>query len=46
MNYYNEFHPQTAQWLRELIAAYAERLKVEAHTLGDHGLSEAEFYHI
>jgi len=32
--------------LRELIAAYAERLKVEAHTLGDHGLSEAEFYHI
>jgi len=31
--------------LRELIAAYAERLKVEAHTLGDHGLSEAEFYH-
>lgn len=21
MNYYNEFHPQTAQWLRELIAA-------------------------
>ena len=30
--------------LREKIKKYAETLKVEAHLLGDHGLSEAEFY--
>ena len=30
--------------LREQIEAFAESLKTEAHTLGDHGLSEAEFY--
>lgn len=30
--------------LREKINAYAEVLKEEAHKLGDHGLSESEFY--
>ena len=30
--------------LRRLIEEYAERLKVEAHRLGSHGLSEEEFY--
>ncbi len=30
--------------LREQIEAFAETLKTEAHTLGDHGLSESEFY--
>jgi hypothetical protein len=30
--------------LRRLITAYAEAIKVEAHKLGDHGLSEEEFY--
>jgi hypothetical protein len=30
--------------LRERIVAYTEALKVEAHKLGAHGLSEAEFY--
>lgn len=30
--------------LRNLIEEYVEVLKVEAHTLGDHGLSEHEFY--
>ncbi|MDX2030857.1 MAG: hypothetical protein SF339_09330 [Blastocatellia bacterium] len=30
--------------LREQIEAYAERLKVEAHKLGAHGLDENEFY--
>lgn len=30
--------------LRNLILEYAEALKVEAHTLGDHGLSEEDFY--
>ena len=32
------------QELRELIRQYAETLKREAHRLGDHGLSEQEFY--
>ena len=32
------------QELRRLIERYAETLKVEAHKLGDHGLSEKEFY--
>jgi len=30
--------------LRAAIARFADALKTEAHTLGDHGLSEAEFY--
>lgn len=30
--------------LREKIERMAETLKTEAHTLGDHGLSESEFY--
>ncbi len=30
--------------LRKLIEDYAERLKTEAHLIGDHGLSEHEFY--
>lgn len=30
--------------LKKLIDTYAEVLKVEAHKLGDHGLSETEFY--
>ena len=30
--------------LREKIEAFAETLKTEAHTLGEHGLEEAEFY--
>ena len=30
--------------LRSQIIEYAETLKIEAHLLGDHGLSEAEFY--
>lgn len=30
--------------LREKIKDFSEVLKVEAHTLGNHGLSEAEFY--
>ena len=30
--------------LRKLIEEYAETLKTEAHKLGDHGLSEEEFY--
>ncbi len=30
--------------LRAQIEEYAEALKVEAHKLGDHGLSEADFY--
>lgn len=30
--------------LQDLIVAYAEELKVEAHKLGSHGLSEQEFY--
>jgi len=30
--------------LHELIENYAERLKTEAHSIGEHGLSEAEFY--
>ncbi len=30
--------------LRKLIEDYAERLKTEAHRLGDHGLTEKEFY--
>lgn len=30
--------------LRRLINEYAERLKTEAHLLGDHGLSEQDFY--
>lgn len=30
--------------LRQRIEAYAEVLKTEAHTLGGHGLDEAEFY--
>lgn len=30
--------------LKAQIDAYAEVLRVEAHTLGDHGLSEREFY--
>ncbi len=30
--------------LRRLIEEYAETLKVEAHQLGDHGLTEQEFY--
>ncbi len=30
--------------LRERIEQYVEALKVEAHKLGNHGLSEAEFY--
>ena len=32
------------QELRRLIERYAETLKVEAHKLGGHGLSEEEFY--
>ena len=32
------------QELRHLIKRYAETLKVEAHKLGDHGLSEQQFY--
>lgn len=31
--------------LRDQIAEFAEVLKTEAHRLGNHGLSEAEFYH-
>ena len=30
--------------LRQQIEAFAEILKTEAHTLGEHGLSESEFY--
>ena len=30
--------------LRKLIEKYAERLKTQAHLIGDHGLSEEEFY--
>lgn len=30
--------------LRHQIEAYAETLKTEAHTLGDHGLSKSDFY--
>jgi hypothetical protein len=30
--------------LRHKIEAFAEKLKTEAHTIGDHGLSENEFY--
>ena len=30
--------------LRDAIEAYADALKAEAHTLGDHGLSEHDFY--
>jgi hypothetical protein len=30
--------------LRKLIEDYAERLKTEAHKIGEHGLPEAEFY--
>ena len=30
--------------LGQQIEAFAETLKTEAHTLGDHGLSESEFY--
>ena len=30
--------------LQRQIKAFAETLKTEAHTLGDHGLSESEFY--
>lgn len=30
--------------LREKIMDYAEALKVEAHKIGDHGLSDSEFY--
>lgn len=30
--------------LTEQVQAFAETLKVEAHTLGDHGLSETDFY--
>ena len=30
--------------LRQQIEAFSEVLKTDAHTLGDHGLSEAEFY--
>lgn len=30
--------------LRKQIVEYAETLKTEAHTLGDHGLSERDFY--
>lgn len=30
--------------LRQLIRDYSETLKVQAHTLGDHGLDEQEFY--
>ena len=30
--------------LRDAIEAYAEVLRAEAHSLGDHGLSEQEFY--
>ena len=30
--------------LRRQIEAFSEVLKIEAHTLGDHGLGEAEFY--
>jgi hypothetical protein len=30
--------------LRQRIEDYAEALKIEAHTLGNHGLSEKEFY--
>ncbi|EGW7634272.1 hypothetical protein JGW40_001249 [Salmonella enterica] len=30
--------------LKKLIESYAEALKVEAHKLGEHGLTEAEFY--
>ena len=30
--------------LRELIVDYAEILKTEGHILGDHGLTEKDFY--
>ena len=30
--------------LQQLIVDYVETLKTEAHTLGNHGLSEEEFY--
>ena len=30
--------------LRNLIESYSEQLKTEAHKIGDHGLSEKEFY--
>ncbi len=32
------------QALREKIKEFAETLKTQAHTLGDHGLSEQDFY--
>ena len=32
------------QGLRDRIEAFAEVLKSEAHTLGDHGLAKSEFY--
>jgi hypothetical protein len=35
---------QQNEELREKIERYAEALKIQAHTLGDHGLSEQEFY--
>ena len=32
-------------YLRKLIQKFSETLKTEAHKLGDHGLSEEDFYH-
>lgn len=32
--------------LNQVIEAYAEELKLKAHTIGDHGLSEDEFYRL
>lgn len=35
---------QANKRLRKLIIDYAETLKTEGHTLGDHGLTEKDFY--
>lgn len=35
---------QRNKGLRQQIEAFADTLKTEAHTLGDHGLTESEFY--
>jgi hypothetical protein len=37
---------QQNEELRKLIESYIENLKVQAHTIGGHGLSESEFYNI
>jgi hypothetical protein len=37
---------QQNEELRKVIERYIENLKTQAHTIGDHGLSEGEFYNI